>query len=57
MVQLIILIIYGWFPGARIYVNGNIFISSDVRKKTNDINDDGALQQILAIQLLSIFNI
>jgi hypothetical protein len=36
----------------QIYVGGNILNSSDIRikREINDINDDGALQQILAIQ-------
>jgi hypothetical protein len=36
----------------QIYVGGNILNSSDIRikKEINDINDDGALQQILAIE-------
>ena len=39
------------FAGA-IYVSANIINSSDIRikKEINDINDDGALQQILAIE-------
>ncbi len=38
--------------GGSVYVTNNIINSSDIRikKETNDINDDGALRQILLIE-------